>query len=72
LALFYIRNGSYYCRACLSFVGTLSHLSSKIDQKVVRANINYKLSSSQKKIAKEIFLEKKEIYVKISLRGDYF
>jgi len=39
-------------------------LSSKIDQKVVRANINYKLSSSQKKIAKEIFLEKKEIYVK--------
>ena len=62
--LFYFKNNKYYCRACLSFIGQLSQLSYKIKPVVTRAQIDYELSSSQKKIAKEIFYEEKEIFVK--------
>lgn len=48
----------------MGFVGDLSRLSSKIKPVITRAQIDYQLSSSQKRIAKEIFLEEKEIYVK--------
>ena len=64
LNLFYVKNNKYYCRACLSFIGDLSCLSYKIKPVITRARIDYNLSSSQKRIAKEIFLEEKEIYVK--------
>ena len=62
--MFYSINNKYYCRACLSFIGELSRLSYKIKPVVTRANIDYNLSFSQKRIAKEIFYEEKEIYVK--------
>lgn len=62
--LFYLKNGKYYCRACVQFKGRVSNLKANIKPKIVRAKINYYLSSEQKIIAKKIFDEENEIYVK--------
>ena len=62
--MFYEKNNKLYCRACLGFVGQLSRLTYKIKPVIARADIEYKLSPSQKRIAKDIFKEDKEIYVK--------
>lgn len=62
--LFSFNKNKLYCRACCSFLGKTSNLKSNIRPVIVRANIDYKLSFEQSKIAKKILDEEETIYVK--------
>jgi len=61
--LFGLRNGKYYCRACIKYNGKKANIKKDIKPKIIKADLPYSLSKEQENASLTVANSLKDIYI---------